>query len=269
MHVVDPIKYPLAADALYRPRSYTVDDALAFEASFGFDKVVIVQPSIYGNDNGCLLGALESLGLARARAIVAFTPGTICLDVLRAWDQIGVRGVRVNLSSWGRSVDAHDLKTLLHQYANACRPLNWVIQIYLPMEAITLLEPIVPTLNVKVCIDHLGHPPSLVAGSHVSPYQLAGFSSLISLLKDKLVTVKMSAPYRLCRDPTYMELKPMAQELLRVGGREGVIFGTDWPHTRFSAIDIQPWIERVVEWCDNDAKLIERLFKGTPEDLWG
>jgi predicted TIM-barrel fold metal-dependent hydrolase len=61
----------------------------------------------------------------------------------------------------------------------------------------------------------------------------------------------------------------MARELLRIAGKTSVVFATDWPHTRFEGLDIRPFIERVIEWCGRDEKLIDRLFRGNAEQLWG
>ena len=267
MHVVDPSIYPLAVDARYCPKTYTLEQALLFEKSVGLDKIVLVQPSIYGSDNSCMLDALRTLGPERGRAVVQFEPQTIPGSTLAEWHRMGVRGVRLNFSSVGESLDAKPLKRLLHRYAEDCRPLGWVIQLYLPMSMIPTLEPIVPELGVRVCIDHMGHP-SLPEILPSSPYDIPGFQSLINLLKSGTTFVKLSAPYRLSDSKDYHDLEPIARELLRVAGTTSVIFATDWPHTRFEGLDIKPLIHTVLQWCDGDEVLTERVFRGNAEDIW-
>ena len=74
MHVVDPRVFPLSKDAQYQPSPHTLDDAHAFLNQLGIEKMVIVQPSIYGNDNSCTLDGLRRLGTTHGRAVVQFDP---------------------------------------------------------------------------------------------------------------------------------------------------------------------------------------------------
>lgn len=266
MHVIDD-KYEFAANAVYKPSTHTLDDALIFESLVGIRNIVLVQPSIYGNDNSCLLAALETIGTRRARGVVAFDPETTSQSQLQEWHEKGVRGVRLNISSNGRKVELAELESLLRRYADAVRPLNWVVQVYIPMALIAPLESIVPSLNVRFCIDHLGHPSLKEFGS-IDPYELPGFPSLVRLVKGGHVFVKLSAPYRLSQLDDQSNLEPVAKEIIRVGGKSRVVFATDWPHTRFEGLDIRPFMERVINWCSDDEVLVDRLFRGNAEDLW-
>jgi predicted TIM-barrel fold metal-dependent hydrolase len=273
MHVVDPARYPLAKDAQYVPKRHLLSDALKFESTVGIRNIVLIQPSIYKNDNTCMLDALRLLGPQRARAVVAFNPNKINFSTLQEWHLLGVRGVRVNLHSVGKTMDASQLSLILHQYADIIRPLNWVLQLYVPIAATKALEKIVPELEVRVCLDHFAQPalpekksPYYTTGN---PYLLAGFTSLVNLLEQGKTFVKMSAPYRISDEADQSDLEPIAKELLRVAGRTRIVFASDWPHTRFEGLDIRPFIERVLEWCGDDETLIERLFRSNAEDLWG
>lgn len=273
MHIVDPTCYPLSADAVYEPSPHTLSDALAFEASVNISNIVIVQPSIYGNDNSCLLDALRVLGPKRARAVVTFDPSTIGEATLKQWHELGVRGVRINLQSVGRTLSHDEMKALLHRYADIVRPLAWIIQLYVPLRLVEHLEKIVPGLGVKVCIDHLGHPPlpspEETNGQAHDSRTLPGFASLLRLLEGGSTFVKISAPYRISKTAHHRDLEPLARDIIRAGGRGRVVFATDWPHTRFEGLDIRPWIEQVMDWCDGDQALVERIFRGNAEELWG
>lgn len=267
MHVVDPDNYVLAPGAVYRPRSHTLDAALSFESSVGIDNIVLVQPSIYGHDNSCLLDALRQLGPRRGRGVVSFDPAATSESQLREWHDLGVRGVRVNIQSIGAVVDSTTLAGILRRYADAVRPLNWVVQVYVPMWLIEPLESIIPTLNVRFCIDHMGSP-SLKDATSVDPYDLAGFKSLVRLLQGDHTFIKLSAPYRMSKNGGHIDLEPIAREIVRLKGTSKVVFATDWPHTRFEGLDIRPWMEAILDWCEGDDFLIERLFRGNAEALW-
>uniref|UniRef100_A0A8H7KCG4 Amidohydrolase-related domain-containing protein n=1 Tax=Bionectria ochroleuca TaxID=29856 RepID=A0A8H7KCG4_BIOOC len=272
MHVFDVERYPLLAKALYAPKPYTVADAITFEASMGLDGVVIVQPSGYGNDNSCLLDALRQLGPRNARGVVGFDPTTTSPETLREWHGLGIRGVRVNLRSIEWSPTEAELTSVLRAYADLIRPLDWVLQIYVPLPTVKTLEKIIPELGIRFCIDHIGHPPLNESGLQYAqtrnPYDLDGFASLIRLLQGKQTYVKLSAAYRFSQATDYEDVAPIAEEVLRVAGRSRVVFATDWPHSRYEGLDISPWVQKVLEWCDGDKSLVERVFRDNARDLW-
>lgn len=272
MHVVDPDRYPLSAAAVYRPSPFTVSQAIDFETSIGVSQLVIVQPSIYGNDNSCLLDALRAFGPTRARGVVAFDPATTPPSTLREWHRLGVRGVRLNLRSTEHTMDHAEMEAVLRSYADAVRPLNWVIQLYIPLDMVKILERVMPALGVRVCIDHMGAPDlssTPKAASRLDPYSLNGFSSLVRLLQGGDTYVKLSAPYRLSKGRDYIrDVDAVARELIRVAGRTRAVFASDWPHTRFEGLDIRPWIDHVLSWCGGSQHLAERIFRDNAQDLW-
>lgn len=274
IHVVDLTNYPLSPNALYIPSSHSLSQAVAFEASLGIENFVLVQPSFYGEDNSCMLDALLRLGPERARAVVVFDSLTISPSVLHKWHTSGVRGVRVNLISRNNPLSEAELLNLLNQYADLIRPLGWVLQIFAPLDVIATLEHIVPKLQVKVCFDHFGHPTlsSDVSASFLKtkdPYDLCGFPSLTNLLRQANTWVKLSAPYGFSQTLDLSDVEPIARELLRVAGHRRVVFATDWPHTRLERYDVWPYVEKVISWCGEHDALLERLFKGNAEELWG
>ncbi|OJJ06298.1 hypothetical protein ASPVEDRAFT_55966 [Aspergillus versicolor CBS 583.65] len=273
MHVVDPSTYPLAKDALYTPKPHLLSQALRFEASTGIRNIVLVQPSIYGTDNSCLLDALRVLGPRHGRAVVAFDCDTIDTVTLTKWHRWGVRGVRVNTQSIGKHIDVEELVATLRRYADIIRPYNWVLQLYVPLATAEILEDIVPQLGVRVCLDHFGSPDLLDVSTYTDddsdPYNLRGFRSLVKLLRQGSTYVKLSAPYRISRDNNaWKDLEPVARELLKVAGMSRAVFASDWPHTRFEGLDIKPFVEMLLDWCGYDEVLVERVFRCNAEELW-
>ncbi|KAF7595289.1 hypothetical protein BBP40_006538 [Aspergillus hancockii] len=270
MHVVEPHRFPVDASAVYQPSTHTIDEALAFESALGIENIVLIQPSIYGYDNSCLLEALERVGPSHGRGVVVIDPTNIDTQTLFEWHTLGVRGVRVNLKSVGKVMDQDELAQALLQHAEIVRPFGWVIQVYLPLEMIPMLEPIVPQLGIKLCIDHFGGPdlPSTdwKSGMPFNPYSLPGFSSLLSLLRAGQTYVKFSAPYRLSKDQEMRDIEVMARELLREAPTR-VLFATDWPHTRFWGTDIAPFTEMCLRICGKDPELAEQVFRRNAEDL--
>ncbi|ETI22651.1 hypothetical protein G647_06727 [Cladophialophora carrionii CBS 160.54] len=232
--------------------------------------MVLVQPSIYGNDNSCMLQALDELTPKHGRAVVGLDPKTIDHETMEKWHAAGVRGARLNLVSVGREVSEDELRAELESYARVLKPFKWVLQLYIPLALAMSLVNIVPGLGVKVCIDHFGSPdlPQHFDPSRtIYPYDMQGFASLVSLLQAGNTWVKLSAPYRLSNDPEMRDLDPVGRELI-IKGVNRVVYATDWPHTRFDNIDSVPFIEKCFEWCGGDEHAIDRLFRGNAEELW-
>lgn len=217
-----------------------------------------------------MLDALRVLGPRHGRAVVAFDPEAIDTSTLEHWHHLGVRGVRFNTKSIDKHMSEEELVITLHRYADIIRPYNWVLQLYVPLDTAIILEKVVPELGVRVCLDHFGSPDLNNDRSLIGdPYNLPGFQSLVNLLLQGNTYVKLSAPYRISEDERWKDLEPVAKELLRVAGMSRTVFASDWPHTRYEGLDIKPYMETLLEWCGHDAILIERVFKGNAETLWG
>jgi predicted TIM-barrel fold metal-dependent hydrolase len=270
MHIVEA-QYSLSAKAQYKPNPHTLSDARSFYSPLGIENVVIVQPSVYGTDNSCTLNALRTLTPRHGRAVVEIDPTKTSLRTLQSWHELGVRGVRVNLVSVSRDLDEQEMRRELGAYARLIRLLKWVLELYIPMKSIPILEPIVRGLGVTVCIDHFGSPslPSSYAPSKaIDPYDLPGFSSLVRLLRAGKTYVKISGFYRISRDADMRDLEALGKELLRVAP-DRCVYATDWPHTRFENIDSVPFIEMCYRWCGEGTDLEEKLFRTNAEVLWG
>lgn len=270
MHVVDPDNFPLDANAQYKPHPHTLADAKAFYSPLGIKNMVFVQPSIYGNDNSCMLEALKKVGPTHGRAIVGIDPTTTSLDTLQEWHSLGVRGARLNFVSVGRELSEVELHKELESYVTLLEPLDWVLELFIPMKQLVALERILPSLeDPAICIDHFGWPtlPPYDPSRQLDPYSLAGFESLTRLLK-RNAWVKLSAPYRLSKDSQMSDLGAIGRELIK-NHRERVIYATDWPHTRYDNIDPVPFIEKCFDWCGDDERRVEMLFRENAAELWG
>ncbi|KAH8726069.1 hypothetical protein GQ44DRAFT_680274 [Phaeosphaeriaceae sp. PMI808] len=268
MHVTSP-EYALAVDAAYTPSLHSLQHAMSFEKTVGISNIVLVQPSIYGNDNSCLLDALKAVGPHHGRGVVGIDPNTVELSTLREWHDLGVRGVRLNLKSNNTRFTEKSLQDMLQRYEKAIKPLGWVLELFISMEDIPLLERASENLGVQICIAHFGAPklpPMEKRSSPLNPYDLTGFQSLINLLSGGNTWVKFSAAYRFDQDPEMRGTEAIARELLEKAGSR-VVFASDWPHTRFDGLDVRPFVGRCLQWTDA-ASLTEEVFSLNAAKLW-
>src|SRR5438445_2518030 len=127
VHVFDPARFPYFTGRIYTPPEATAEDLLALQKQLHFDRVVIVQPSVYGIDNACTLDAMKKLGQGRARG-VAVIDKTISQGQLDELAAAGIRGVRLNFETAGES-NADNAKRRVIETAEQIKGRNWHIQL--------------------------------------------------------------------------------------------------------------------------------------------
>jgi predicted TIM-barrel fold metal-dependent hydrolase len=252
VHVFEPpARYPLGCDRAYTPPEAPVEELVAFQERLRFERVVIVQPSIYGSDNSCLLDALRQLG-PRARGVAVIDSQTLG-DDLEIMKRTGVRGVRVNLQTGGR-----DDPALIEEAATRVAPLGWHVQVFARVSVLRRLKP----LAVPLVVDHFGLP---CTGDEVR--------YLVHLVNRQQVYVKLSAAHRLTIDPG-----PVVRALLEANP-ERCVWGSDWPHPfsrgrrdprtvqPFDPIDDVAALERLHGWV-GDPALFRKILVDNPARLY-
>src|ERR1700687_3596846 len=94
-HVFGPAqRFPYAGDRSYTPPDAPLEKYLDMLDGVGFARGVLVQGSAHGRDNSAMLDALARRP-DRLRG-VAVADADIAPADLRAWDGLGIRGLRFN-----------------------------------------------------------------------------------------------------------------------------------------------------------------------------
>lgn len=274
VHVFDPARFAYAPQRRFTPAPARVDALAAHLSRLGLGRVVLVQASVYGTDNRCLVDALEHLGdRARGVAVVDEHTGTAELDRLH---QAGVRAARVNLavdrladpaSAWAR-IEA----------ANRLVPGDWHIQLHAGLVTLTALAPSCDRLPRVFSIDHYGLP-------HVpSGVEQPLWRDLCAWLRSSgRVYVKLSAPYQVCgQEPGYEPMEPFVRSLVEAAP-DRLVWGSDWPHTAgarrtgrkdpsieepFRSEDDALILANVAAWLGSDEQ-VRRVLVENPATLYG
>src|SRR6185503_18177565 len=176
-------------------------------ASLGLERVIVIQPSIYGADNGALLDSIGQLGPDRARGVAVIDDG-ISDGALDDMHRRGVRGVRLNLEMAGENDPGRSARRLREVAARIAR-LGWHIQLYCLADMISRLEDVLAGLPVPVVLDHLGG--IIAAKGPIQP----GFGAVLALLEAGNTYVKASGAY-LCSNqaPAFPDVIPFAQTII-------------------------------------------------------
>lgn len=275
LHVIGPkAVYPLAAQRAFTPRDATLAQLNAMHARLGIDRLVLIQTSVFGHDNRCMLDGLSRLA-ARARGIAVVaddTPG----HELDRMHRLGVRGLRVNIATYG-SRSPEEITRRLKAAARLCERNGWHVQLFVGADALAELAPAIEALPVDCVIDHFGllhprlrdHPARPILGA---------------MLEAGHTWVKVSGAYRLgegagndVKDPAIGELA----RLLYRANPERIVWGTDWPHTPvhgavaagdqeqpYRDIDPADLLDGLRIWFDGDTRALERILVHNPSSLY-
>jgi predicted TIM-barrel fold metal-dependent hydrolase len=252
VHVFEPARFPYANERVYTPPEASLDDLRDLQAALRFDRVVVVQPSVYGTDNSCTLDAVRRLGArARAVAVIDLSTPAAALDAMAA---AGVSGVRLNFETLGET-DPAAIRHHLAAVAERIRIRNWHVQLNTNLAVVAALKDDLAALPFPVVIDHFGR-----AKAALGPGQ-PGFGALLDLVKSGRAYVKISAAYRASeKAPDFPDAAPIAQAIV-AANPDRVVWGSNWPHPGRgrTASDIAP------PYPNDDGLLLNQLPKWVPD----
>jgi len=227
---------------------------LAMHRALHISRVVIVQPSVYGTDNSCLLDAMKQYG-SEARGI-AVLPIEISSATLDNMERAGIRGVRINLGT-AANTNLDDARRRLKSAIEQIQGRKWCVQIYAALPVIRGLSDLILASPVPVVLDHFGGAKAALG------LQQPGFDKLLELVRSEKGYVKISGAYRASdQPPDYPDLVPLARALIEANPHR-ILWGSDWPHPDTGAgrkpSDLSPLL-RV-----DDAHLLNLLARWAPD----
>jgi predicted TIM-barrel fold metal-dependent hydrolase len=254
----DPAKFPFAEKRIYTPPQASVEQLLELQRDLRLERVVVVQPSVYGADNACTIDAVRQMG-ARARG-VAVIDKTTSRQALEEMAAAGVRGVRLNLetNTAGR-FDPAEAKAVLDATAEQIRGLNWHVQIYTRTSVIAALKDHLARMPFPVVVDHFGR------GNPAQGPSQPDFAALIGLVQSGAVYVKISGAYRVSeKAPDFADVTPLAQALV-AANPDRIVWGSDWPHPNSDFGRGKPLTEISPPFAIDDGLLLNQLPKWVPD----
>jgi predicted TIM-barrel fold metal-dependent hydrolase len=217
----DPEKFPFFAGRVYTPEPASPEEMAALHKALHIERVVIVTPSVYGTDNSATLFGMKARG-ATARGVAVIDEKTPEND-LDAFDQAGIRGIRLNLATSGTSDPAMG-RQRFQAAVERVKGRNWHIQMYTNLAVISAIKDLVADSPVPVIFDHFGG-----AEAKLGPAQ-PGFTDLLHLLQSGNAYVKISGAYRSSDlAPDYGDVAPLARAMIAANS-DRIVWGTDWPH---------------------------------------
>ncbi len=269
VHVIGPLATnAMVADRHYTPGPASCLDLKAHLARQNLGRVVIIQPSVYGTDNSCLLAALSELG-PMACGIAVLDRNISSLE-LRQLDAQGIRGIRLNFeSSANQSIE--QLQEALSFWAARIHGLGWHIQVYAPFAVTAACDTCIANVSVPVVLDHFALWP---APSQTPQAQ----KRMFELFEAGHIYIKLSASYRQTQlEPS--QLTALAHRLLSMRP-DRLLWASDWPHTnrepgvhalsvsRYREIGSQQLLHEKAAWLET-ATQQQCVLIDNPQQLYG
>ncbi|SCK19312.1 Predicted metal-dependent hydrolase, TIM-barrel fold [Variovorax sp. HW608] len=268
---LDEREFPYWTPRRYTPPPASIEALVAFHDALGVERVVIVQPSVYGPDNSATLKALRVLGLERARGVAVIDDATSDAT-LRELSDAGVRGVRVNLEVDGER-DPDRASAWLRSVVERVGPLGWHIQLFASLPLLGACSPLLGALSVPLVFDHY-------AGAHARlGAQQQGLPEVLALVECGKAYVKLSAPYRCSDAPGYTDLDALTR-LFVERNPQRLLWGSDWPHPQPGVratpeevcppfdVDTQSVLRNFTGWV-GDAATLRMILVDNPARLYG
>ena len=258
-HIFGPAdRYTYAPVRGYTPPDCLVEDFERMQATLGFERSVIVQPSVYGTDNRCSLDAVVRLGRERARGVAVIDDKTPDSE-LDALDRAGFRGAQFNLVSKG----ALPLD-LLEPIAGRLADRGWHLQVFVNGEVLAEMAPRLARLPTEIVIDHMGHVDASQGTGQ------PGFRALAGLLGSGRAWVKLSGAYRVDTGPAPWPLAAPIAKALIAANAERCVWGTDWPHPDLHGPmpDDGDLLDALYDWVP-DEEILRAILVDNPARLYG
>jgi 2-pyrone-4,6-dicarboxylate lactonase len=255
-HIFGPFnKYPLSGQRKYTPHEASIEEYVRLLRHLGIDRAVLVQPTVYKDDNTALLHALGNQEIS-LRGVIG-VGNEVNTGRLREMRDTGVRGIRINVRD-GASL--REASRLSHLAAD----LRWHIDLRISGEHFAEAEAVLSKLPADFVIAHMGQI-SVTQGPDCEAIR-----ALLRLLDSGRCWVKLSAPMRMsAMDFPYPDVTSLVSQL-RNHRLDRLLWGTDWPHTRINKAmpDDADLCDLLTEWVP-DSSDRQRVLVENPAVLYG
>jgi D-galactarolactone isomerase len=257
MHFYDT-KVP-GAPGTFLPGDFTVEDYRKVQKRLGLERVIVVQPNAYADDNSVTLDSMRQLGKS-AKGVAVVKPDVKDAELDRL-TEAGMCAVRIMTLHGGMlGFDVMD-KVMARVH-----PFGWHANIQLDGRELPRFEAQIKRLPGKFVIDHTGK-----FLEPVSP-DSREFRSLLNLVDTGRCWVKLSAPYETSKTgaPKYEDVSILARALVR-RAPERMLWASNWPHPgnrKPAPPDDQELLDLVSDWAP-DAKAQKMMLSDNPAELYG
>lgn len=266
-HVFGPYdRFPLGEDRSYTPPEASADAHAEMLAGLGFERAVIVQPSAYGDDNRCILDAVARDPAGR-RAIGVAQPSITDeeLAALAAAKLAGFRFVELISKRYGGRPKGSSGFAELAQLAPRMREHGIHAQLFSATSTFADAAQELLKLDLPIVLDHMAS-----AGADEADVNHPSFQTVLELLRDGRIWVKLTVIRRSQNGPNYEDARPFHEAMIKANPNR-LLWGTDWPLVNLGerTPDLGALVDLADAWLDRDEGLKRKIFVDNPAALYG
>jgi D-galactarolactone isomerase len=241
------------------PGHFPVEDYQALQKRLGLERVIVVQPNAYKDDNRVTLDSMKVLG-KNAKGVAVVKPGVADAELERL-TKAGICAVRI-MTLHGGMLGFEVMDALMAQV----HPFGWHANIQLDGRALPQYEAQIKRLPGKFVIDHTGKFLEPVPPEHEA------FKSLLRLVDTGRCWVKLSAPYETSKTgaPRYEDVGRLAKALVKKAP-ERMLWASNWPHpTARKPVppNDEDLFDLLLDWAP-DEKARKKILVDNPAELYG
>jgi D-galactarolactone isomerase len=258
MHFYDE-RFP-GASGTFLPGTFTVEQYREMQKRLGLERVIVVQPNAYADDNTVTLDSIKKLGLAGARGVAVVKPGVTDAELERL-TKGGMCALRI-MTLHGGTLGFDVMDELMARV----HPFGWHANIQLDGRELPAREAQIKRLPGRFVIDHTGKFLEPVGTDH------AAFRSLLNLVDTGRCWVKLSAPYETSKTgaPKYEDVSRLARALVKHAPQR-MLWASNWPHP--SARKPEPpedadLLDLLLDWAPDEGAR-RKMLADNPAELYG
>jgi predicted TIM-barrel fold metal-dependent hydrolase len=214
VHIIgDGRRFPFAASRAYTPETASVAELRSLHRALHIERVVVVQPTVYGEDNSCLVDAIKQIGpSARGIAVLRDNSSSAELDDLHRG---GIRGIRIHFET-AKPFDPAPVRVHFKAEAERIKGRGWHLEVVASSWAD--LEALGEEVNAAA------DPVSFDLGVlTLAGVEQSGLNTLVRLLRGGKTYVNIAGPYL---NPNYDQIaKPLI-----AANPQRITWGSNWPH---------------------------------------
>ncbi|OGA08716.1 MAG: hypothetical protein A3D95_00015 [Betaproteobacteria bacterium RIFCSPHIGHO2_12_FULL_69_13] len=245
------------APGTFMPGHFPVEAYAAMQKRVGLERVVVVQPNAYADDNRVTLDAIARIGKgAKGVGVVKFGVTDAELERLT---KAGICALRI-MTLHGGALGFEVMDAMMARV----HPFGWHANIQLDGRELPKHEERIKRLPGKFVIDHTGKFLEPVA------VDSEPFKALLRLVDTGRCWVKLSAPYETSKSgrPKYEDVGRLAKALVK-HAPERMLWASNWPHPseRKDPPDDADLLDLLLEWAEDDATR-RKILSDNPAELY-
>jgi predicted TIM-barrel fold metal-dependent hydrolase len=256
-HIFEP-GYPSIPKPFYTfPEGTGLAAFQALQRKLGFERMVLVAPSYYGDDNSLTYDFLEK-SEGNARAVLRLADDITDAELDRA-DKLGARAIRIDL--FGRAAwSLPDIRAYIIKMAAVARVRGWHIQLFSPGPILRDLLPFLADFEDEFVIDHMGY---MLASDGLTPDD---FNALLKIVAQGKCWIKLSGANRIALTEPLSVAAPMAKAFVATRP-DRLLWGSDWPHLPNGDTDTGELLNLLADWVP-DAATRKLILADSPDRLF-